>query len=150
MILDRDTWIFFFSDHGDMHGSHGQFKKNLSWQESSNVPFLVWGGPAYRPMGHYDSAKIDDPINHVDILPTSLGLAGIEVPKDLPGFDDSGLLRGEPVADRPDSAYLQNVIPTATRTASTVPTAGHDPATAGNTSAPRRVTGCLRSQHRSL
>ena len=110
--LDRDTWILFFSDHGDMHGSHGQFKKTSPWQESSNVPFIVWGGPAYRPMGHYDSAKIDDPINHVDILPTSLGLAGVEVPKELPGFDYSGILRGEPVADRPQSAYLQLVIPT--------------------------------------
>lgn len=110
--LDRDTWIFFFSDHGDMHGSHGQFKKTAPWQESVNVPFIIWGGPTYRPLGHYQSAEVRYPINHVDILPTALGLAGIDAPKKLPGFDYSALLCGKQPVASPESAYLQNVTPT--------------------------------------
>ena len=110
--LDQNTWVFFFSDHGDMHGSHGQFKKTAPWQEAVNVPFIVWGGSAYRPLDHYSYADVNYLINHVDILPTSLGLAGIHVPAELPGFDYSSLFRGERPADPPQSAYLQNVIPT--------------------------------------
>ncbi len=110
--LDRDTWVFYFSDHGDMHGSHGQFKKTCPWQEAVNIPFIVWNGGNYRSMNHCEGAVSDCCVNHVDILPTSLGLAGIDGRQDLPGFDYSGVLRRVGAGDAPDSAYLQNVAPT--------------------------------------
>ncbi len=111
--LDQDTWVFFFSDHGDMHGSHGQFKKTCPWQEATNIPFIAWNGGNYHSMNHAENAVLPYPINHVDILPTSLGIAGIGVSPDLPGFDYSPALRGwGRVVDPPRSAYLQNVRPT--------------------------------------
>ncbi|MFW6288811.1 MAG: sulfatase-like hydrolase/transferase, partial [Spirochaetota bacterium] len=30
--VDRETWICFFSDHGDMLGSHGQWEKSSPWE----------------------------------------------------------------------------------------------------------------------
>ena len=41
MGLDDDTIIVFSSDHGDMHGSQGVYKKQWPWNESIKVPFAI-------------------------------------------------------------------------------------------------------------
>jgi len=106
--LLHDTYILFFSDHGDMHGSHGQFRKTSPWEEALRIPFIIGGGlPRYR--GRY--GRSDAPVNHVDIAPTTLGLCGIGVPDWMEGTDYSGRRTGKPV-DEPDSALCQLVVPT--------------------------------------
>ena len=45
-MLD-DTHIIFFADHGDIHGSHGQFMKTAPWEESVRIPFVIGGGRRY-------------------------------------------------------------------------------------------------------
>jgi hypothetical protein len=44
-------------------------------------------------------------------MPTLLGLAGIAVPSSVAGTDYSPLLRGEPMAEAPASAYLNMPVP---------------------------------------
>ena len=108
--LYENTHLLFFSDHGDMHGSHGQFRKTSPWEESLRVPFIIGGGPHRY---HHDSGFHEVPINHVDIAPTSLGLCGLDAPAWMQGTDYSGYrLRGKEVSNEPDSAYLQTVVPT--------------------------------------
>ncbi|MDF3129534.1 sulfatase [Kiritimatiellaeota bacterium B1221] len=108
--LTEDTWIFFFSDHGDMHGSHGQFLKTSPWEESIRVPCILAGGTPYYKHGCGD---YNIPMNHVDYAPTSLGLCGIDVPDWMMGTDYSGLrLKKKPEQPYPESAYLQLVTPT--------------------------------------
>jgi arylsulfatase A-like enzyme len=108
--LYDDTHIVFFSDHGDLHGSHGQFLKTAPWEEAIRVPCIIGGGRRYELK---PGAMCDAPVNHVDIGPTSLGLCGIEVPDWMPGTDYSHQ-RQRKVASgaEPDSAYLQLVVPT--------------------------------------
>jgi arylsulfatase A-like enzyme len=108
-IEDR-TCIIFLSDHGDQHGSHGQFKKMSPYEEAIRVPFVIGvGGSCYR--SRHGPARV--PINHVDVAPTTLGLCGIDVPDWMEGTDCSGhVLRGGDAPAGPDSAYLQAVIPT--------------------------------------
>jgi arylsulfatase A-like enzyme len=108
--LDLDTHIMFFSDHGDLHGSHGQFHKTAPWEESIRVPFIVGGvHPRYEGRG----GRLAYPVNHVDIAPTTLGLCGIAKPDWMRGHDYSGeRLPNRPRAAAPDSAFLQSVIPT--------------------------------------
>ncbi|MBN1642681.1 MAG: sulfatase [Anaerolineae bacterium] len=108
--LDLDTHIVFFSDHGDLHGSHGQFKKTAPWEESVRVPFLVGGlHPRYEARSGWQPHLI----NHVDIAPTTLGLCGIDKPEWMRGHDYSGVrLPSRPQAPVPDSAFLQSVVPT--------------------------------------
>lgn len=110
--LDKDTHIVFFSDHGDMHGSHGQFRKTGPYEESVRVPFIIGG---CTPM-HYEGFRCGNssaPVNHVDIAPTTLGLCGIAKPDWMAGFDYSGLrVAGRNVVEKPDSAFIQSVIPT--------------------------------------
>ena len=108
--LYDQTHIIFFSDHGDMHGSQGQFLKTSPWEEAMRVPFILGGGRRYEMKA---GTRVDAPINHVDIGPTSLGLCDIEVPDWMPGTDYSHRrLRKVAVVEDPDSAYLQLVVPT--------------------------------------
>jgi len=99
------THILFFSDHGDLLGSHGHFRKLSPYEESLRIPFLMGGGQLSR---RFKRGVSDAPINHVDIAPTTLGLCGIDVPSWMDGYDYSGhRLPEKTAAPEPDSAFLQ-------------------------------------------
>jgi arylsulfatase A-like enzyme len=99
-----DTVVVFTSDHGDLVGAHGGLMQKWynAYDEAIRVPLLVRGpGIATTPEG------VHTPTSHVDLLPTLLGLAGIDVERaaaivavehdetqTLPGRDLSPLLRG--------------------------------------------------------
>ena len=108
--LAQDTHIIFFSDHGDQHGSQGQFRKTAPWEESIRVPCIIGGRlPAYQDL----QGRHAVPINQVDMAPTTLGLCGITPPSSMVGTDYSGYrLRGSAATTYPESAFLQIVIPT--------------------------------------
>ncbi|QNK58201.1 sulfatase [Paenibacillus sp. PAMC21692] len=104
--LAFNTHIVFFSDHGDMHGSHGCEGKVVPYEESIRVPFIISG-----EQPHYEGRRngnVTAPVNHVDIAPTTLGLCGIEKPDWMQGTDYSHYRLGwrTPSAE-PDSAFLQ-------------------------------------------
>ncbi len=108
--LTDDTVIVFTSDHGDLLGAHGGMMQKWynAFDEALRVPLLVAGpGVAARPGG------VTVPTSHVDLLPTLLGLAGVDVERvaagvaehhdeaqPLPGRDLSAVVTGakEPVA----------------------------------------------------
>ncbi len=103
------TYIVFFADHGDSHGSHGMFRKTNPFDESIRTPLIVSG--QWRNQGR--SGRVPVLSNHVDIAPTTLGLCGIQKPDWMEGYDFSHYRTGKPESSpEPDSAYLQNVIPT--------------------------------------
>lgn len=107
-----NTHILFFSDHGDMHGSHGQFKKMTAHEESIRIPFMVGGEQPHGYEGRRNGT-FDIPLNHVDIAPTTLGLCGLAKPSWMEGMDYSHRrINKKPAAAEPDSAYLQAVVPT--------------------------------------
>ena len=41
MHIGGETIVVFTSDHGDMHGSHGVYKKQWPWNEALKVPFIL-------------------------------------------------------------------------------------------------------------
>ncbi len=83
-----NTIIFYFADHGDMMGSHGRRNKEVAEQESSNIPFLV------RCPGLIKSQVTDAFISCVDIMPSLLGLLGIDIPDSVEGQDCSDTICG--------------------------------------------------------
>ncbi|MFQ5770859.1 MAG: sulfatase [bacterium] len=88
--LENDTILVFTSDHGDMLFSQGQQKKQRPWEESIRVPMLL----CYPAAVGREGKTIDMPINTPDIMPTLLGLSGIEIPDTVEGKDFSNVLRG--------------------------------------------------------
>lgn len=81
-ILD-DTIIMFTSDHGDMLGNHGMWAKQTFYECSSNVPMIVVPQAGDTDVGFN---RADDRLTGLqDVMPTLLGLAGIEVPEHLDG-----------------------------------------------------------------
>lgn len=108
--ISDQTLIVFFSDHGDLHGSHGQFRKTAPWEEAIRVPFIIGGGV---PFYGAKVGRFPVPLNHVDIAPTTLGLCGIDPPEWMAGTDYSAyFVKGRTPASEPDSAYLQLCVPT--------------------------------------
>ena len=110
--LAENTHIMIFSDHGDMHGSQGLFRKTNPYEESIRVPFIIAGEKQ-----RYNGRKVGVfplPMNHVDIAPTTLGLCELPKADWMEGTDYSNyrLADRPPPAGEPGSAYLQSVIPT--------------------------------------
>ncbi|MDD3242559.1 MAG: sulfatase [Eubacteriales bacterium] len=107
----ENTHVFFFSDHGDMHGSQGMFRKTNPYEEAIRVPFIISG--CNFKYDHYGFGERLYPVNHVDIAPTTLSLCGLPIPEGMQGTDYACLRRTDRPKDAlPDSAYIQNVIPT--------------------------------------
>ena len=105
MGMSDDTVLVFTSDHGDMHGSHGHYKKQWPWNESIKVPFVL-RYPRAVPAG----TRIRYPISVIDIMPTLLGLAGVRVPDTVDGVDLAPFIRGEQ-SDPPESVLIMNPCP---------------------------------------
>ena len=100
-IIDN-TIIIFTSDHGEMFGSHGRMKKNIFYEESIRVPFLIqWRDKLSS--GH----KLETLLSTVDIMPTILGLVDVEIPKEVEGTDLSLALKRKNF-DEPLFAFLMN------------------------------------------
>jgi arylsulfatase A-like enzyme len=62
-IREEETIVVFTSVHGDMHGSHGLFRKGWPYEESVRVPFLVRG--PHDQVGH--SSESDAAVSLVDL-----------------------------------------------------------------------------------
>jgi arylsulfatase A-like enzyme len=101
----EDTIVVFSSDHGDMQGAHGGMheKWHVAYEEALHVPLII-AGP-----GLGDGAlEIEMPTSHADLIPTLMGLAGIDEAaaleilrrdhseaRPLVGRDLSGAVRGD-------------------------------------------------------
>ncbi len=76
----ENTIVLFTSDHGEWLGEHLKFGKGYPAADAvSRVPLIV-SAPNGAP-----GQRVDDIVEAVDILPTLLSLAGIQVPPTLQG-----------------------------------------------------------------
>jgi arylsulfatase A-like enzyme len=71
----ENTIVIFSSDHGDMQGAHGGMheKWHVAYEEALHVPFIV-----SSPLLPGGARELDIPTSHADLIPTLLGLAGID------------------------------------------------------------------------
>jgi arylsulfatase A-like enzyme len=69
------TYVFFTADHGLACGNHGLLGKQNLFDHSVRVPFLAKGAKFKA------GQRISTPIYLQDVMPTSLELAGAEIPR---------------------------------------------------------------------
>jgi arylsulfatase A-like enzyme len=99
------TIVVFSSDHGDMQGAHGGMheKWHVAYEEALHVPFIV-----ADPRAPGGERTVEMPTNHADLIPTLLGLSGIDADealarlgrdhsdaRPLVGRDLSAVIRGD-------------------------------------------------------
>ena len=71
----QNSVIVFTSDHGDNLGDHGHIQKHNMYEGAVRVPLIVWS-PSRVP----GARVIDHLVQWMDVAPTLLEVAGVEVP----------------------------------------------------------------------
>lgn len=94
----RPWVIVFTSDHGEMLGDHGYFRKCEPLEGSANVPMII---AASSDLDFRRGQRSTRPVCLEDVLPTLLDLAGKHVPEHIDGVSLVPALRGEPAEIRP-------------------------------------------------
>jgi arylsulfatase A-like enzyme len=97
--LTDETIIMHTSDHGDCLGAHQLFGKEVMFEEAARVPYLI------RMPGQGRSVRINQPISHIDFLPTLLELLGQTKPPHCPGQSRVALPKGGSMP--PQSIFME-------------------------------------------
>jgi len=87
-VLD-DTAVVFAGDNGFFFGEHGLLDKRAAYEESIRIPLLMRYPPLVRP-----GSLIEPMALNIDLCPTFLDLAGIEVPRGVEGRSWRPILGG--------------------------------------------------------
>lgn len=110
-VLDKTgktagTIVILSTDHGDQMLEHGLEGKNVFFESSVRVPFLIsWPG-VIRP-GRYDEL-----IEMVDVLPTVLDLCSLPIAKEIQGRSFAPLVaEGKGSYSARDAVFAENIIP---------------------------------------
>lgn len=86
-------WVIVLTtDHGEMLGDHGYFRKCEPYEGSASIPFIICGSPG---LGFKAGQLIKQPVCLEDVMPTLLALAGMKSPGVLDGVNLVPTLRGE-------------------------------------------------------
>lgn len=96
-LMNR-TITVLTSDHGDMMGANGILGKQLMYDASASVPFVV-RVPWLKP------GRFSDPVSHIDFVPTMLDLCGKPPHGQCAGQSSAALIRGKPASA--EFAFLQ-------------------------------------------
>jgi len=90
--VEQNTLVIFTSDGGHFWGEHGLIDKRCAYEESIRIPLLAYGPSLIKP-----GKTCDAIVANIDVAPTLLELAGLDVPEWIDGQSFSGLLN-EPSA----------------------------------------------------
>ncbi|MXY70269.1 MAG: sulfatase [Acidobacteriia bacterium] len=103
--LRDNTLLIFTSDHGELAGSHGKYRKGEPESESLQVPLMM------RLPGRVAAGSEPETlISSVDLMPTLLSLCGMPAPETCAGSDLSGAVTPGGTAPSVDSVYCEGKI----------------------------------------
>ncbi len=87
----ESTIVIFMSDHGEMLGDHGMYLKGPHfYEEAVHVPLVIsWPGQ-FEP-----GLEVEGLVELIDIAPTLMECAGLEVPERMQGRSLAWVCRGE-------------------------------------------------------
>jgi arylsulfatase A-like enzyme len=99
-----NTIVVFTSDHGEFLGDHYLRNKTLFYEASAAIPLIVAGPRVLR--GHVSPALT----GHVDLLPTLLDFAGIELPSRREGESLRPILTSQDTVDWREAMFGELVV----------------------------------------
>lgn len=104
--LAENTVVVFVSDHGEQLLEHGFLGKNVFFEGSVRVPFMM------RLPGRITPGRYDDLVMSIDLMPTLFDLCGLEIPIHAHGRSLAPLVGAsdQPWAAR-ECVYCENIIP---------------------------------------
>lgn len=96
--LDKNTIIIFTADHGNMLGDLGRWFKGVMYEGSTRIPLMI-KTPKNNAFSNYATGgkTIDRLVENIDVMPTLMELAGINIPNGIEGVSMVPLLKGEKV-----------------------------------------------------
>ncbi len=97
--LAENTIVIYTSDQGFYLGEHGWFDKRFMYKESFRTPLLV-----RYPVEINPGTEINKLVQNLDLAPTFLDYAGIEIPEDMQGVSFRDLVSGK-TDDYRDAVY---------------------------------------------
>lgn len=97
--LDKNTVIVLLSDNGDMQLEHQLGGKALMYEESIRVPLIIYDPRAPKSVA---GQKRDELALNIDIAPTLLSIAGVEVPDCMQGKNLAPIVAGAKIPWRQD------------------------------------------------
>jgi arylsulfatase A-like enzyme len=101
--IDNETAIIFISDNGFFRGEHGFGDKRAAYEESVRLPFMIRHPSVQTTNGQI----INEIVSNLDIAPTILDLAGLEVPTSMQGASLVPFIRGEVPNDWRDQLFIE-------------------------------------------
>jgi arylsulfatase A-like enzyme/Tfp pilus assembly protein PilF len=112
----RPATVIVTADHGEGLGDHGELTHGVFAYESTlRVPLIVAAVGATPPGAASragDGFMSDEPVSHVDLLPTIAQLVAIDAPANLPG---RSLLASAADRPRPRASYFEAMTPMVSR-----------------------------------
>ncbi len=94
VALPPNTVVLFVSDHGEMLGDHQWIRKRNAFEGSARIPFLIRMPPDPRWEAVRGQVR-DELVELMDVMPTLLDIAGVDVPERVEGRSLMPLIRGE-------------------------------------------------------
>ncbi|MEX2540709.1 MAG: sulfatase-like hydrolase/transferase [Trueperaceae bacterium] len=85
----ENSVVVFTSDHGDCLGDHGHIQKWTMYDIITRAPTIVWD-----PRRFTGGIQLDDLVQQMDLGPTLLELAGVEVPTSMEAVSLLPMLEG--------------------------------------------------------
>lgn len=85
--LTQNTVVIYMSDQGFYMGEHGWFDKRFMYEESFRTPMMMRYPGVIKP-----GSQSDDMVMNLDIGPTMLDIAEVEIPEDMQGISMMPLL----------------------------------------------------------
>jgi len=103
--LDNNTVIIFTSDHGLFMGQFGLGGKALCYEYTTHVPMIIYD-PAIKQKNKVNQS--DALVQSIDLAPSIMSRAGIQIPESFQGKDLYPLLTGEKQKVR-DYLFTENL-----------------------------------------
>ena len=98
--LAESTLVFYMGDNGFSFGEHGLIDKRHMYEESIRVPLLAYCPEIIKP-----GTRVSQLVQNIDIAPTILEAAGLEVPEHMHGRSFLPLLKDEKILWRDAILY---------------------------------------------